>query len=210
MEELGHNVEEAAPAVNGLELADSYLTMYMGEINALVLDAQNLLSRKLSKNDMELSTWLLHKLGGVTSAGEFVRAIKYWDELARKLGSFFTEYDLYLTPTTAYPPTKIGALDLTKKEELLINFLTTFGLTKIFKSSGMAMDIGLKNLKYTPFTQMANLAGVPAASIPIDMTKEGLPIGVQFVAKFGDEETLLRIAKQIEETRPWKTEIDMV
>lgn len=208
--DLGHDVEEAKPNVNGIELAESYLTMYMGEVNVIVREAQKTLGRKLSKSDFELSTWFLYKLGEATSAGDFVEAIKYWDRLARILGQFFIKYDLYLTPTTAYPPAVIGDLDLSKSQGLLIDFLTSTGLTKLVKSSGKAMDIAMQNLKYTPFTQIANLAAVPAMSVPMHETEEGLPIGVQFIAPFGDEETLFGLASQIEEAQPWKTVIDEI
>lgn len=200
---LGHEVIEAKPPVDGIRLAKSYLTMYMGEVHASMLEAADLLQTKIRKSDVEADTWLLAKLGEITSAGEFVRAIQFWDELARVMQAFFDEYDLYLTPTTAFPAANIGELDMPQSQKMLINLLTATGGTKLLKASGQHMEIALKNLRYTPFTQIANLSGLPAMSVPAGMTREGMPIGVQFIGPYCDEELLLKMARQIELAQPW-------
>lgn len=201
--DMGHMVIEDTPDIDGIALAKSYLTMYMGEVNAAVKDAQKLLKKKLNKSDFELTTWMLYHLGEATSAGEFVEAIAFWDEAAWQMSQFFQKYDLYLTPTTAYPPAKIGALDLKKSEEWLIHTLSATHLIGWFKSSGRAMDIAMENLTYTPFTQLANLTGLPAASVPMGIYDNNLPLGVQFIAPKGKEELLFKIARQIEIVEPW-------
>jgi amidase len=59
------------------------------------------------------------------------------------------------------------------------------------------------NLTYVPFTQLANLTGTPAMSVPLHWTAENLPLGVQFIAPFGDEATLLQLATELEHAQPW-------
>ena len=61
----------------------------------------------------------------------------------------------------------------------------------------------LPSLTYTPFTQLANLTGQPAISLPVHLSKEGLPLGVQVMALKGEERRLLQLASQIEQTDLW-------
>lgn len=60
-----------------------------------------------------------------------------------------------------------------------------------------------ESLRRVPFTQLSNLTGTPSMSVPLHWTGSGLPVGVQFVAPFGDEATLFRLAGQLEQVRPW-------
>jgi amidase len=59
------------------------------------------------------------------------------------------------------------------------------------------------NLERTPNTQLFNQTGQPAISLPLHLTADGLPIGVQLAARYGEEATLIRIAAQLEAAHPW-------
>ena len=142
-------------------------------------------------------------MGKATRAGEFAHALHIWEEMAIGMSQYFENYDILLTPTVAYPPIRIGHLDLGKAKTLVIKLLERLGLLSILKTSGIAMKIALESIKYTPFTQVANVAGLPAMSVPTSWTDQGLPIGVQFIAPFGDEKSLFQLARQIEIARPW-------
>lgn len=63
--------------------------------------------------------------------------------------------------------------------------------------------IAQDSLQYVPFTQLSNLTGVPAVSVPLHWTADGLPLGVQFIARMGDEARLLQLAHQLETAQPW-------
>ncbi|RSD26834.1 amidase [Mesobacillus subterraneus] len=203
LESMGHQIEEVEAPVDGHKIATSYLTMYFGETAALLASLEEVLGRKATASDVEPTTWLLGLLGKATSAEEFVLSLREWDRAALKMETFHETYDLYITPTTAYPPAKIGELQPTQAEKFLISSAGKMGLGGVLKKAGIVDQIAQKNLSRTPFTQLANLTGQPAMSLPLHQTKDGLPVGVQFMAARGREDLLLQLAGELEESENW-------
>jgi amidase len=185
--DLGHAVEEAEPAVDGIALAKSYFSMYFGEIAADIRDMRRILGRRITAADVEGPTWVLKLLGDVMSAGEFVLVIRQWNTFARQVGEFHARYDIFLTPTTAYPPARIGELKPKPAEEAAMKVVNRLGLGRLVKASGLAEKIAIESLAKTPFTQIANLTRLPAMSVPHHRTADTLPCGVQFIARFAEE-----------------------
>jgi amidase len=203
LEEMGHKAEEAQPDIDGQALAKSYLAMYFGEVAADIDGLEKVLGRKAVPNDDEALTWTLGLLGRSFSSGYFVKSLRVWDQAARKMGIFFKEYDLYLTPTTAYPPARIGELQPKPAEAVMIKVVNTLRLGWLLKASGLVDQMAERSFERTPFTQLVNLSGLPAMSVPLHWTQDGLPCGSHFIGPFGDEAYLLRLAAQLEKARPW-------
>lgn len=203
LENLGHNLEEAQPDIDGKALAKSYIIMYFGEVSAEIEEMRIILRRKPKPHDVEALTWTLGLLGHAFTAGEFVKAIREWGIAARAMGRFHQKYDLYLTPTLAHPPVKIGELQPKPFERIAMKVVNTLGLARLLKASGITDQMAVTNLSKMPFTQLANLTGQPAMSVPLHWTSDALPCGVHFMAPFGDEATLFRLAAQLEKARPW-------
>ena len=203
LEELGHKVEEVKPELDGLKLAISYFTLYFGEVAADIESAKSLLKKKVGRKDFEITTWFFGELGHRYSAADFVKAMREWDIAARVMGQFHMKYDLYLTPTVASPPAKIGELMPKSYEKVAMEILSFLKLGSLAKASGLINQIAIQTLAKTPFTQLANFTGQPAMNVPLQWDKNGMPCGVQFIAPFGDEATLFRIAAQLEKAKPW-------
>lgn len=203
LEKLGHHLEEAEPEIDGIALAMSYMTMYFGEMAADIAELSTVLNRKARPSDVELLTWTLALLGKTFSAGDFVKSMRLWNGFSRVMGNFHQNYDLYLTPTMAYPPVQIGELQPTASERFLMKVVNGLGLGKMLKASGLTEKMAVDSLTKTPFTQLANLTGQPAMSVPLFWTDGGLPIGLHFIAPFGDETTLFQLAAQLEREKPW-------
>jgi amidase len=101
---------------------------------------------------------------------------------ARSVGQFHERYDLWLTPTLGEPPVPLGTFDAPPENPMA------------------AFD---RAAEFVPFTPLSNVTGQPAMSVPLYWNAEGLPVGVHFVARYGDEATLFRLAGQLEQARPW-------
>lgn len=203
LEQLGHQVEPARPRVDGEALAVSYITMYCGEMAADVRQLGAEYGTRAVREGLEPGSRLLGLLGQAVSAGEFVAATREWDRAARAMGTFFQTYDLYLTPTLARPPVKIGELAPKPAEQAMVSMFNAIGSGRLLKAAGIVDRVARESLAATPFTQLANMTGLPAMSVPLHWTADGLPCGVQFVGPFGDEVTLFRLAAQLEVAAPW-------
>jgi amidase len=200
---LGHRVEEKETEVDGRALAMSYFVMYYGEVAADVASLSSYLGRPVKKGDVEQLTLLLSRLGAIYNSGEFVQATRQWNTAARAMARYFDDYDLYMTPTAAVPPLKIGEKKTPFAQRMGIDLVMALGMEKRLVSSGMIEKIAFDGLAPTPFTQLANLTGLPAMSVPLYWNTEGLPCGIQFIAPFGGEDRLFRLAGQLEKSRPW-------
>lgn len=203
LEELGHYVEEAKPDIDGIILANTYFALYFGEVAADIKHAESDLKRKVSRKDFEITTWFFGKLGYCHSSVEFVEAMRKWDIAARVMGQFHQKYDLYLTPTVAAPAARIGELLPKFYEKIAMEVVSFLRLTPVAKATGLVNQIAIQTLAKTPFTQLANFTGQPAMNVPLNWDKNGMPCGVQFIAPFGGEAILFRLAAQLEKARPW-------
>ncbi|MEK5442428.1 amidase family protein [Fredinandcohnia sp. FSL W7-1320] len=203
LEEMGHTVIEKAAPIDGKRLANSYFMLYFAEVATTLTEIEDVIGRKITFNDVEPATWMLNLLGKAVSADEFLASLKFWDKAAIQMENFHDDYDLYITPTTAHPPSKIGELDQTPFEKGLIQVVGALRLGGILKKSGFVEQLANKSLERTPFTQLANLTGQPAMSLPMHLTKESLPCGVQVMARRGREDILLQFAGQLEKTDSW-------
>lgn len=205
--DLGHHVEEAAPVIDGRELARCYVTMYFGHTAAAIAQARELTGA--GDGEFELETRILGLLGRSVSAGEYVRSHARWNSFSHALADFHRRYDLYLTPTTAQPPNHIGELDTPPAQQWLAHLVLALRAGRLLMLTGMVDALVESSLSRVPFTQLSNLTGTPSMSVPmhwaaVDDIGPDLPFGVQFVAPCGDEATLLQLAAQIEQAAPWQ------
>lgn len=202
LESLGHTVEYARPEFDGMAMARCYLGLYFGEVSAMIARARK--EQGASDRDFELDTRLLGMLGETLPLSDYVLLRQQWNEFARALGAFFTDYDLYLSPTTGQMPARIGELETPAHLKIAAKIMLALKAGKTVHRSGQADQMALESLARTPFTQLANLTGTPAMSVPVHWTTEGLPVGVQFGAAHGGEGVLLQLAAQLEAASPWQ------
>jgi amidase len=119
----------------------------------------------------------------------------------RTVAAFFEEHDVLVTPTTAHPPRAIGALALGTWERLALRAAAALRSRPLLER--YFEEIGARSFEATGNTMLFNQTGQPAMSVPLHWTGDGLPVGVQFVGRFGDEATLFRLAAELERAEPW-------
>jgi len=204
LEGLGHDVEEDAPAIDGEAFARAFLTMICGELRADIEEAEVLLGRPARRRDFEPGTWALSLLGRSIPAPEFARAARYLGRAARAVGAFTERWDVLLTPTVSAPPLPLGALLPTAEERRKLEIMGAVGSPGFVRVAGLLERLSAKVYAWIPWTPVANVTGQPAMSVPLARSAAGLPIGMHFVGRYGDEATLYRLASQLESVRPWK------
>ncbi|MCE7791347.1 amidase [Salipaludibacillus sp. CUR1] len=202
LEKEGHRVEEASPELDGVKLMENYYLMNSGELAGVVSTLEKMSGRKITSYDLELESWMLSEAGKRVSAAEFSLSLQAWDAAAAVTASFHKRYDLYVTPATAYPAPKIG--ELTQSPANAKEFRRKLAEASSSGQQALIYEMFLPSLTYTPYTQLANLTGQPAVSLPLHLTGEGLPLGVQVMAPKGREDLLFRLAFQLEQSELWK------
>lgn len=200
--ELGHHVDELPQApFDDLALAREFLLTWFVYLAWEVDEAKRLTGAR--HDAFERDTRLMAAIGRATSSVDYVDALQRRHHHARRLSTFFESYDLLLTPSLATPPPRIGAFELPMALRWASDALLKTGTARFVRDTKIVDDLIYKNLGWVPYTQLANVTGRPAISLPMHWTADGLPLGVQFVAPLGGESQLIRLAAQLEQARPW-------
>jgi amidase len=173
LEDLGHDVEEIDVPL----AADAVPTF---ETCWSVLTALTPVPEGKEELMRPLTRWLRGK-GEQVSGPQFGLAVGELRRIAAEALARLAPYDAVLTPTLAQPPLRVG---------------------EIRDDEDPARDF--ENQKaFTPYTSAWNVTGMPAASLPLHMTPEGLPVGVMLAARPAQERLLLSLCAQVEEAAPW-------
>ncbi|BBY26839.1 amidase [Mycolicibacterium sediminis] len=200
--ELGHHVEElpTAPFDDAALARDFLLTWFV--YTAWEFDEAKRLTGA-GDDSFERDTLILAAIGRATPSVDYVDAVQRRHEHTRRLSTFFESFDLLLTPTLATPPPRIGEFDLPVALQRASDVLIKTRTAGLLRYTKIVDDMVDKNLNWVPYTQLANLTGRPAITLPLHWTADGLPLGVQFVAPLEGESLLVRLAAQLEVALPW-------
>src|SRR3954466_13063341 len=185
---LGHHVEERAPSL-AADPAVVMSTIVAANTAFNVRLAEKRFGRAMTDRDFEALTLAMAHNAQKASATDYVAAQISAFQISRGLATFFEACDVFLCPTLCSPPVRIGELN------------------------SMAQDLShiapiLR--RYMPATSMFNMSGQPSMSVPLAWNRGGLPLGMMFSARFGDEPSLLRLAAQLEQERPWRGKLPPV
>lgn len=180
---LGHDVVEAMPPLKPEEPGSLFLPIWAAWLSSEIELETARRGRGPKDDELEPLTRGLWEIGKTITASQYLILIKEAQGLSRRVGQFMTKHDVWLTPTLASPPIPLGLINVNEPDPLA--------------AFAPAVD-------YVPFTPIQNITGQPAMSLPLAMSSDGLPVGLMFSARFGDEATLFRLAAQLEQEMPWK------
>ena len=179
--DLGHEVVEAMPAIDIPAFNQAFLALWSMLAAMSINNFARMTGRTPSEDQFEPMTWLLAQEGWRMPGTDYVRAFSYMQELSWAVAQFFTQYDVWLAPVLSGPPKPIGSIAL----------------------EGNLQENANRLFEWVSFTPLANATGIPAMSVPLYWNDEDLPIGSHFMARYGNEATLLQLAAQLEQARPW-------
>ena len=183
-ESAGHHVTEATPSYDEGLFHAANLTYWCGFLAGGIAGASQMLGLTPSPDNLEAATWASFEHGRSLSLLDLEMADVFANLVCRAVAPFFTQYDLLITPVLSDPPLPLG----------------TFNQDAPVANAKAYYDFLFGRV---PFTGLYNMTGQPAISLPLHQTPAGLPVGVQFVAPWGDEATLLNIAGHLEQAAPW-------
>src|SRR5262245_13865260 len=160
----------------------AFLTMINVSVARALDDAAKTLGRAVTDKDVEPVTWAMAQQGRNATSVAYSRAVATIHQVGLAMANVLQTYDVILTPTQGEPHAPLVLLSLSPKD----------------------MQSFTKEItEFSPFTSVSNVTGQPSMSVPLHWTPDGLPVGVMFSARFGDEATLFRLAAQLEKAKPW-------
>jgi amidase len=188
VESLGHSVDDGSIAdvlptgEGGPDLEESFLTRWAAGQAATLTQIAMVIGRPVTEDDVEKLTWDMAQIGHERDGSRYLLDVGLHQMLSRMVAGWFeTGYDLLLTPTMAEIAPRLGEIDTS---------LPDLAAYRRCLPSGA-------------FTALFNLTGQPGISVPVHWTDDGIPVGAQFVAPFGREDLLIRVAAQLEKAAPW-------
>ena len=178
---LGHVVEDADPKLDMAALWPMNARISAANTALTCNMRWKALGRAPNADDVEAATWAVYQRGLQVSGVEYVEAIDAVHAAGRKMGAFLTRYDVILSTTLAGPPPKLGYFD----------------------QNGDVQTFTERVTEYLSVTPLHNATGTPAMSVPLHWTADGLPVGVHFAGRYGEEATLLALGAELETAQPW-------
>jgi amidase len=181
LESLGHEVAQSGPdAMFEPEFTRHFTAIIAADTEATFRAFEAALGRPISDAEIEPRNAAHRQAGRALGSVEYLQARQWIGQWARRMASWWDDFDLLVTPTLGAPPPELGW----------------------FTAAGPE-DEGRRIASFIPYTAQFNMTGQPAVSLPLHWTPDDLPVGVQLVAAYGREDVLVRVASQLEQAAPW-------
>ncbi|MEY4250446.1 MAG: hypothetical protein RJA87_2079 [Pseudomonadota bacterium] len=180
---LGHEVVEQGMGIDYRALYTARGPVSGANFAAMMGRLIDEIGREPEPHELEPLTWAALKGGRKVTGEQALRGMQELRMLNRQTLAFFNDWDIYLSPVLGTPVPEVGFIDPVALEPRELN-----------RRQGQVF----------PFTPPFNFTGQPSLSLPLEMSANGLPVGMMFTARYADEATLFRLAAQLEKEAPWQ------
>ncbi|TWF49362.1 amidase [Neorhizobium alkalisoli] len=178
---MGHQVEEIDLPVKAEDYADAERAIRLASVTATIQALARTIGRLPTEADLEPATWLRYQAGLSVKGTEVLDARERILAMGFAIQRFMQRYDVILSPAMADLPPLPGTVTLDRTDD-----------------ASAAL-----NRRYTTYTSFYNWTGQPSMTLPLHMSADGLPVGVLFAGRYGEEDLLLRLAAEFETAHPW-------
>ena len=208
LQDLGHIVEEVPLPYDEWEVLRAAIVLGATNTAAVVSELEAKYGRRKVRGALEDILLLIAEVGRALPAEEVGAARLLGRRVGLSLARFHDAYDVLVTPTLGRVPVPLDQAQPSPSERRLVRFLASAAAQSLFRVPWLrerVMDAQMETFSRQVLhrTMAANVTGAPAMSVPLHRTDDGLPVGVQFLGRFGDEATLLSLAAQLEQAKPW-------
>ncbi len=185
---FGHDVEEKELDIpyNGKDLGELFDVLWSVGATTTIALFEAKTGQLPPENLVEPLSLALYKKAKQITGPQYELALQKMHKVARSIQECFFEYDVWISSSLAKPPVSLGEM---KQDS-----------TNPFKPIEEAA-------KFSPMTALFNISGQPAASVPLYWNEDNLPIGVQFSARMGNENTILQLAQECEQVIQWQNRL---
>jgi amidase len=207
LDRLGHEIVEVHLPMPAESFIDGYVSLVAADVAATLRRAATVLGREATSDDVELATWMLAKLGEAQSGADVAEAYGDMLQFSRRWLGWSSAFDVLLTPTVGVPPLPIGAYQLSTLQRQGVKLLAALPAAALLSQRSKLTEAFAQVFEAAPYTMVANVTGQPSMSLPLHWTGDGLPMGLLFTGRLGDEATLFRLAAQLEQALPWRDRV---
>jgi amidase len=200
--DLGHIVEPVEKLPVDIDaLRAAFMVLYLTDAEHVIEAFCARLGRRPRTRELEPVTWVLRRLGREIGGTALIAAIAQAQNAQWAMAGFHEVYDILLSPVLAAAPPRLGSGDVSGIEKALIRLFHRVLAPPV--TSMIRRRTWREAFEWVGYTQLANLTGAPAMSVPLHWTPEGLPIGIHMSSGAGSEALLFGLAAQLEQAAPW-------
>lgn len=203
LQDLGHEVILSEPPIVGDDFIFHYVRLLAADTAATLADLEQTVGRRAKRHEIEPRTWALIHMGRAITGEELVTSQWSLQKISRDYAEWANGFDVVVSAALGSPPLAIGALKPDFGQRVQLTLANTLPMGGIAKQRDFILANARDIFDYTAYTMPSNAAGLPSMSVPLDWNADGLPIGTLFTARYGDEATLFRLARQLELAYPW-------